>query len=83
MNPEGAFDAEARAATAEWLRYWARVGPLLAQRRTTELRQLTEEESARIAVDLLWPMAQPGSGDGGKGLEPMRDALRRLANARA
>lgn len=73
------FDAEARAQTAEWLKAWTRIGPLLEARRVSELRQLTEAESARIAVELLWPMVPDGSGDAGEGLRAIHDVLRRLA----
>lgn len=73
------FDADARAQTAEWLESWARMGPILEARRVSELRQLTEIESARIAVELLWPMVPPSPGDDGEGLRALRDALRRLA----
>ena len=76
MSP---FDAEARARTAEWLRNWARVGPLLEARRVSELRRLTDVESARLAVDVLWPMVRPGPGDNGEGLRALHDVLRRLA----
>lgn len=79
MSSGRPFDAEARAETAEWLASWARTGPLLEARRVSELRQLTGAESARIAVELLWPMAPPGAGDDGEGLRPMHDVLRRLA----
>lgn len=73
------FDAEARAQTAEWLNAWTRNGPLLEARRVSELRQLTEAESARIAVELLWSMVRAESGDGGEGLRMLHDALQRLA----
>ena len=73
------FDAQARAETMEWLASWARMGPLLEARRVAELRQLTGAESARIAVELLWPMVPPGPGDDGAGLRAMHDVLRRLA----
>lgn len=76
------FDAEARALTARWLESWARNGPLLESHRVAELRQLTDEESARIAVDLVWPMAAPGPGDGGAGLQALRDVLQRLSEDR-
>jgi hypothetical protein len=79
MTPERPFDAGARAQTAEWLKHWARVGPLLESRRVAELRQLTAAEGARVAVELLWPMVPPGPGDDGAGLGPMHDVLRRLA----
>ena len=78
MSSVRPFDAEARAETAAWLESWARMGPLLEVRRVSELRQLTGAESARIAVELLWPMVPPGPGDNGEGLRPMHDALRRL-----
>lgn len=73
------FDADARAKTAEWLAHWARVGPLLEAQRVAELRQLTSAESARIAVELLWPAVPPGPGDAGAGLRPMIEVLRRMA----
>ena len=76
------FDAEARAETAQWLKGWARVGPILEARRVSELRRLTDAESARIAVDLLWPMVPPGPGDDGEGLRPMHSVLARLAERR-
>ena len=79
MSSSRPFDAEARAATAEWLASWARMGPILEARRVSELRQLTEVESARIAVELVWPMASPGPGDNGEGLRALHDTLRRLA----
>ncbi|MSO36029.1 MAG: hypothetical protein EXQ50_12900 [Acidobacteria bacterium] len=79
MIPERPFDAGARAQTAEWLKNWARVGPLLESRRVVELRQLTSAEAARVAVELLWPMVPRGPGDDGAGLGPMHDVLRRLA----
>ena len=78
MSSERPFDAKARAETAEWLESWARMGPLLEARRVSELRQLTGADSARIAVELLWPMVPPGPGDNGEGLRPMYDVLRRL-----
>ena len=79
MSAVQPFDAEARARTTEWLRNWARVGPMLEARRVSELRQLTEIESARLAVDVLWPMVRPGPGDNGEGLRAIHDVLRRLA----
>ena len=79
MSSVPPFDAEARAGTAEWLANWARTGPRLEARRVAELRQLTGAESARIAVELLWPMVPPGPGDDGAGLGAMHDVLRRLA----
>ena len=74
------FDDEARAGMKRWVDEWRRVGPLLEARRVAELRRLSEEEAARIAVELLWPMARIGEGDAGEGLTAMRDALRRLAS---
>ena len=79
MDSVRPFDAEARAETVRWLERWARTGPLLEARRVSELRELTGAESARIAVELLWPMIPPGPGDLGAGLRPMHDVLRRLA----
>jgi hypothetical protein len=79
MSAVPPFDARARAETAQWLEDWARTGPLLEARRVAELRQLTSADAARIALELLWPMVPPGPGDGGAGLAPMRDVLRRLA----
>jgi hypothetical protein len=79
MSSVPPFDAEARAGTAEWLASWARTGPLLEARRVAELRQLTAAESARIAVELLWPLVPSGPGDDGAGLRAMHDVLRRLA----
>lgn len=79
MSTARPFDAAARAQTATWLENWKRVGPVLEAQRVSELRQLTAEESARIAVEFLWPMVPPGPGDGGEGLRPMREVLRRLA----
>ena len=79
MSSARPFDAEARAETAEWLSNWARLGPILEARRVSELRQLTDVESARIAVELLWPMVAPGPGDNGEGLQALRVVLRRLA----
>lgn len=73
------FDAQARAETAEWLKDWARMGPLLEARRVSALRELTEVESARLAVDVIWPMVRPSRGDNGEGLRPIHDVLRRLA----
>jgi hypothetical protein len=73
------FDAQARAATAQWLEQWASTGPLLEARRVAELRELTGADAARIAVDLVWPLVPLGSGDDGAGLVPMHDVLRRLA----
>lgn len=79
MSSQRPFDAEARAQTAEWLAGWARMGPILEARRVSELRELSEAESARIAVELLWPMVPPSHGDDGEGLRPLQDVLRRLA----
>ena len=79
MSSGRPFDAEARAEMAEWLRHWARMGPLLEARRVSELRQLTGVESARLAVEVLWPMVPPGPGDNGEGLRALHDVLRRLA----
>lgn len=73
------FDEVARAETREWLESWARRGPVLEARRVAELRQLTEAESARIAVDVIWPMVPSGGGDDGQGLRAMYDVLQRLA----
>ena len=66
MSCERPFAAEARAQTAEWLARRARIGPLLEARRVSELRALSEVESARVAVELLWPMVPPGHGDDGE-----------------
>lgn len=74
------FDDEARSAMKRWADEWRRVGPLLDARRVAALRRLTEEDAARIAVELLWPMARVGEGDAGEGLAAMRNALRQLAS---
>ena len=79
MSGAKSFDAEARAETAEWLRGWARTGPILEARRVSELQQLTDVESARLAVEVLWPMVSPGHGDDGEGVRALHDVLRRLA----
>ena len=79
MSPQRPFDAEARAQTAEWLARWARMGPILEARRVSELRARSEAESARVAVELLWPMVPPGHGDDGEGFRALHDVLRRLA----
>ncbi len=63
MGFQRPFDAEARAQAAEWLAAWTPMGPILAARRVAELRELTEADSARIAVELLWPMVPPSPGD--------------------
>jgi hypothetical protein len=76
------YDAAARAATAEWLAGWARNGPLLEERRLAELRQLTDADVARIAVELVWPMALVGPGDDGEGLVAIKDALKLLTFVR-
>lgn len=73
------LDGQGRAETKQWLENWKRVGPLLEAIRVEELRKLTDEESARIARDLLWPMLMPGGSDDAEGIEPMKDALQRLA----
>jgi hypothetical protein len=79
VTPPPPFDAAARAATAEWLAGWARTGPLLEARRLAELRLLTEADAARVAFDLVWPMAPVGPGDQGEGLIAIKDALQRLS----
>lgn len=79
MSDSRPFDAVARAETAEWLRGWARTGPLLEARRVAALQQLTDADSARIAVEVLWPMVSPGHGDAGEGLIAIHDVLSRLA----
>jgi len=73
------YDAATRAATAEWLATWAHNGPLLEARRVAELRRLTDSDSARVAVEFVWPMAHVGPGDNGEGLLAIKDVLRRLA----
>ena len=73
------FDAKARAQTAEWLAEWARLGPILEARRVSALRELSETESARVAIELFWPMVPPSHGDDGEGLRALQDVLRRLA----
>ena len=80
MSDARPFDAAARAETAEWLRSWARTGPLLEAQRVSELRQLTDVESARLAIEVLWPMVSPGRGDDGEGLRALHAVLRRLAD---
>jgi hypothetical protein len=82
MRFERRYDENARAQTAAWLGLWARNGSDLEALRVTELRRLTEETSARIAVELVWPMAPPGSGDDGAGIRTMRVALDRLSRRR-
>lgn len=62
-----------------WLDNWRRTGPILEDIRVQELRQLTETESGRIACEILWPSVTPGGGDDAEGLEPIKNALRRLA----
>jgi hypothetical protein len=74
------FDAKARAEMKRWLDNWKRVGPILEAQRVVELRALTEVESARVAVELLWPTAPVGGGDDGEGLALMHAALRRLGS---
>jgi hypothetical protein len=57
---------------ARWLDDWRRMEPLLESERTRELQALTDEDAARIAVDLVWPMGTLGDdpgGDDGAGLE--------------
>ncbi len=76
------FDRQARDEMTEWLASWARIGPILERRRVAELRQLKESESARIAVELIWPMVPVGPGDAGEGLRPLQRALRLLAGRR-
>lgn len=78
--PEGRrFTDEERALTRRWLEHWKIAGPALEAQRVASLRELDEAEAARIAVELLWPLAEPGGGDAGEGLRPVRDALRLLA----
>ncbi len=74
-------DTEMRVQMKRWLDNWKRVGPILEASRVEGLRRLTEDEAARIARDLLWPMVPPGGGDDAEGIAPMKDALRRLARA--
>jgi len=78
-SPTDTFDARARAQTARWLQEWDRRGQLLDDHRVAELRVLTEDESARIAVALLWSAHEVGRGDDGAGLRPMLEALQRLS----
>jgi hypothetical protein len=79
MGQARPFDEDARRATARWLESWSRMAPLLEARRVAELRQLTDESAARIAVDLVWPLAPTGPGDDGAGLTPMHVVLQRLS----
>ena len=74
------FTEAERELTRRWLNQWKTAGPALEAERVARLRELDESEAARIAVELLWPMAPPGGGDGGAGLLPMSEALRRLAD---
>jgi hypothetical protein len=76
------FDAEARRATAQWLALWARNGRELDARRVEDLRMLTDASAARIAVDVVWPMAPLAPGDAGEGLRPIREVLTRLHGTR-
>lgn len=78
---ERPFDDKARAQMKEWVDNWKRVGPILEAERVAELRGLSETESARIAVELVWPMGTLGDhrgGDDAAGLMPMKDALLKL-----
>ena len=78
-------DAKARAQMKQWLDNWQRVGPILEAERLDQLRRLDDEESARIARDLVWPMGTLGDdrgGDDASGLVPMKDALRQLGTRR-
>ena len=63
----------------QWVEQWRSVGPILEAERVERLRALTPAEAGRIAAEIVWPMSRAGAGDGGAGLAPMRDALRRLA----
>jgi hypothetical protein len=75
------LDAEGRAQMKRWLETWKRLGPILDAERVEGLRRLDDAESARIARDLVWPMGTLGDyrgGDDAAGIEPMKDALRKL-----
>ncbi len=63
---------------AQWLALWARNGPELERGRVADLQRLTDESAARIALDLVWPMAPIGPGDAGAGLRLIRAVLERL-----
>jgi hypothetical protein len=62
-----------------WLDEWRVRGEALDQERLDRLRALDEPEAARIACQLLWPMARTGAGDSADGLLRIKDALRLLA----
>jgi hypothetical protein len=82
MAPDASpLDAEGLAQMKRWLEHWTRLGPLLEAERIEGLRRLDDVEAARIARDLVWPMATLGDhrgGDDAAGIEPMKDALRKL-----
>ena len=73
------LDEAGRAGMKQWLDQWKQAGPILEAERVANLRKLDDPESARIAVELLWPLARVGLGDAGEGLVPMKEALRCLS----
>lgn len=83
MSPDrraapGADDSGPVLDMQDWVDHWKRVGPALEAERVSRLRELDESESARIAVELLWPLAGIG-GDSGEGLRLIAEAFRRAA----
>ena len=70
----------AGADLRRWLDEWRIRGEALDRERLERLRALDEIEAARIACELLWPMARIGGGDSAEGLVPIKKALRRLAD---
>jgi hypothetical protein len=48
-----AGDSASHRRHKQWLTQWERVGPALEAERTAELQALTEEDAARIAVDMV------------------------------
>jgi hypothetical protein len=76
------FTEAERELTRRWLDQWKTAGPVLEAERIAALRGLDEAGAARIASDMLWPLAAPGGGDDGAALLGMSAALRRLAEQR-
>lgn len=79
LQPQVAGD-NANADLRRWLDEWRVRAEVLDGERLARLRALDETEAARIACDLLWPMARIGAGDSAEGLIPIKTALRQLAD---
>jgi hypothetical protein len=77
------IDDDTRAATNRWAADWKAAGPLLEAERWSRLKTMTDQQRARMTLDLL-SLWRPGlRGDDGEALIRVQRAFARWRKKRA